>query len=103
MPPLPQVSRVPQALDSLLCLVHRLDVSIVTNLGILSKIALIQSKTSQIISKDLGIHLKLREILWAKIPRRRGAYIIRKWPLHRMGAGNDGYVPCGQSSRSYSL
>jgi hypothetical protein len=53
------------------------------SLGILSKIALIQSRTSQIISNDLGIHLKPREILWAKILRRRDAYIIRKWPLRQ--------------------
>jgi hypothetical protein len=82
--PLHQVSRVPQAIDSLPFSVHRLDVSIVENLGISSKIALIQSKTSQIISKDLGIHLKSREILQAKTPRRQDAYIIRKWPLRRM-------------------
>jgi hypothetical protein len=78
-----QVSRVPQALDSLPFPVHRLDVSIVGSLGILSRIALIQSRTSQIISKDLGIHLKSREILWARIQRRRDTYIIHKWPLHR--------------------
>jgi hypothetical protein len=83
MPLLHQVSRVPQALDSLLYPARRLDVSIVASLGILSMIALIQSRTSQIISKDLGIHLKPREIIWAKIQRRRDAYIIRKWPLHR--------------------
>ena len=79
-----QVSRVPLALDSLLFPVHRQDVLIVENLGILSRIALIRSKTSQTIHKDLGIHLKPREILWAKIQRRRDTYIIRKWPLHRM-------------------
>jgi hypothetical protein len=82
MPPLHQISRVPQALDSLPFPVPQQDVSIVGSLGILSRIALIQSRTSQIISKDLGIHLKPREILWAKIQRRRDAYIIRKWPLH---------------------
>jgi hypothetical protein len=83
MPLLHQVSRVPQALDSLPFPVHQRDASIVGSLGILSKIALIQSRTSQTIHKDLGIHLKSREILWAKIQRRRDAYIIRKWPLHR--------------------
>jgi hypothetical protein len=83
MPLLHQVSRVPQALDSLLYPARRLDVSIVGNLGILSRIALIQSRTSQIINKDLGIHLKPREIIRAKIQRRRDAYIIRKWPLRR--------------------
>jgi hypothetical protein len=79
-----QVSRVPLALDSLLFPVHRQDVSIVENLGILSRIALIRSKISQTIHKDLGIHLKPREIPWAKIQRRRDAYVIRKWPPHRM-------------------
>jgi hypothetical protein len=79
-----QVSRVPLALDSLPFPVHRQDVSIMENLGILSRIALIRSKTSQTIHKDLGIHLKPKEILWAKIQRRRDAYIIRKWPPHRM-------------------
>jgi hypothetical protein len=78
-----QVSRVPLALDSLPFPVHRQDASIVENLGILSRIALIRSQTSQTIHKDLGIHLKLREILWAKIQRKRDAYIIRKWPLHQ--------------------
>jgi hypothetical protein len=79
-----QVSRVPLALDSLLFPVHRHDASIVESLGILSRIALIRSKTSQTIHKDLGIHLKPREILWAKIQRRWDAYIIHKWPPHRM-------------------
>jgi hypothetical protein len=69
-----QVSRVPLALDSLLFPVHRQDVSIVENLGILSRIALIQSKTSQTTHKDMGIHLKPREILWAKIQRTRDTY-----------------------------
>jgi hypothetical protein len=75
MPILHQVSWVPQALDSLLCPAHQLDVSIVANLGILSRIALIQSRTSQIISKDLGIHLKPREIIWAK-NKEDGTYIL---------------------------
>ena len=79
-----QVNRVPLALNSLLFPVRRQDVLIVENLGILSRIALIRSKTSQTLHKDLGIHLKPREILWAKIQRRRDAYIIRKWPLRRM-------------------
>jgi hypothetical protein len=83
MPLLHQVSRVPQALDSLPFPVHQRDASIVGSLGILSNIALIQSRTSQTIHKDLGIHLKPREILWEKIQRIRDTYIIRKWPLHR--------------------
>jgi hypothetical protein len=79
-----QASRVPLALDSLLFPVRRQDVLIVENLGILSRIALIRNRASQTIHKDLGIHLKPREILWAKIQRRRDAYIIRKWQLCRM-------------------
>jgi hypothetical protein len=75
MPLLHQVSRVPQALDSLLYPARRLDVSIVANLGILSRIALIQRRTSQIISKDLGIHLKPREIIWEKY-KEDGAHIL---------------------------
>jgi hypothetical protein len=71
------------ALDSLLCPAHQLDVSIVASLGISSKIAPIPSRTSRIISKGRGIHLKAREMLRAKISRRRDAYTIHKWPLHR--------------------
>jgi hypothetical protein len=71
------------ALDSLLCPAHQLDVSIVASLGISSKIAPIPSRTSRIISKGRGIHLKAREMLRATISRRRDAYTIHKWPLHR--------------------
>jgi len=83
MPPLPQNSRVPQALDSLRCQVLQLDVLTVANLGILLKIVPIQGKIRLIISKDREIQLQAREVLRARIPRKRGEYIIRKWLPHR--------------------
>jgi hypothetical protein len=74
---------VPQALDSLLCLALQPDVSTVASLDISSRIAHIPSRIKQIISKDRGIPHKAREMLRAKISRRRDAYTILKWPLHR--------------------
>ena len=67
IPPLPQISRVPQALDSLLCPALQPDVLIVASLDISSRIAHIPSRIKQIISKDRGIPHKAREMLRAKI------------------------------------
>jgi hypothetical protein len=41
------------------------------------------SRIKQMLSKDLGNQLSPRETMWAKISRRRDAYTIHKWPLHR--------------------
>jgi hypothetical protein len=60
--PAAQVSRVPQALDSLPFPVRQRDASIAENLGILLRIAPTRSRTAQTINKVLGILLKLREM-----------------------------------------
>jgi hypothetical protein len=81
--PLLQVSRVPQALDSLPCPALQPDVLIVASLDISSKIAHIPNRIKQMLNKDLGNQLSPREAMWGRLQRRRGAYTILKWPLHR--------------------
>ena len=83
IPPLPQISRVPQALDSLLCPALQPDVSIAASQDISSKTAHIPSKINQMLSKELGSPLSPREMLWGGIPRKRGVYTTPRWPLHR--------------------
>ncbi len=76
-------SRVPQALDSLPCLVLQLVALIAASRDISSKTAHILGKINQMLRKDLGDQLSPKEMLWGKIQRRRGVYITPKWPLHR--------------------
>jgi hypothetical protein len=83
IPPLLQISRVPQALDSLPCLALQLGVLIAASRDISSKTAHILSKSNQMLRKDLGDQLNPKEMLWGKIQRRRGVYTTPKWPLHR--------------------
>jgi hypothetical protein len=82
LPVLQQVSRVPLALVSRPFPVRQQVVSIVENLGILLRIALIRSRIAQTINKVLGILLKLREIR-ARILRRRDEFTTLKWPPRR--------------------
>jgi hypothetical protein len=67
MPPLPQISRVPRALDSLLCLAPPPGVLIVASRDISSKTAHIPSRINQMLSKDLGSQLSPREIMWGRM------------------------------------
>jgi tetrahydromethanopterin S-methyltransferase subunit B len=83
MLPLPQNSRVPQALDSLPCLVLQLGVLIAASRDTSSKTAHILGKINQMLRKDLGNQLSPKEMLWGRIPRRQGVYITLKWLLHR--------------------
>jgi hypothetical protein len=83
IPPLPQISRVPQALDSLPCLALQLGVSTAASQDILSKTAHTPSKINPMLSKVMGSPLSPREILWGGIPRKRGVYTTPRWPLHR--------------------
>jgi hypothetical protein len=83
IPPLPQISRVPRALDSLPCPALQLGVSTAASRDILSKTAHTPSKINPMLSKELGSLLSPREMLWGEIPRKRGVYTTLKWPLHR--------------------
>jgi hypothetical protein len=83
IPPLPQISRVPQALDSLPCPALQLGVSTAASRDILSKTAHTPSKISPMLSKDLGSPLSPKGILWEGIPRKQGVYTTPRWPLHR--------------------
>ena len=103
IPPLPQISRVPQALDSLPCPALQLGVSIVASRDISSKTAHILSKINQMLRKDLGDQLSPKEMLWGKIQRRRGVYITPSGHYTGRRAGDDGYVSRGQSPCNYSF
>jgi hypothetical protein len=67
IPPLPQNSRVPQALDFLPCLVLQLGVLIAASRDTLSKTAHILGKINLMLRKDLGNQLSLKEMLWGRI------------------------------------
>ncbi len=65
------------------CLVLQLGALIAASRDTSSRTAHILGKINLMLRKDREIQLQAREVLRARIPRKRGEYIIRKWLPHR--------------------